>query len=61
MDKQNLQKIGEGLYMDAKSTLYVDMNEFIDFYKLPTEADTRTAILEQIKREFDVEVKLLNE
>lgn len=61
MDKQNLQKIGEGLYMDAKSTLYVDMNEFIGFYKLPNEAETRTAVLEQIKREFDVEVKLLDE
>lgn len=52
MEKSELKKIGEGFYVDGKGSVYFDMNEFIAFHKLPNEAQTKTAVWEEIKRAF---------
>ena len=54
MEKRELKKIEEGFYVDGNGAVYLDMNEFLAFHKLPDEA--RTAVWEEIKRAFDPDV-----
>jgi hypothetical protein len=56
MRKDELQKIGAGLYQDDKGSVYCDMLEFLTFNKLPDKPETRQAVWEELERQFSVKV-----
>jgi hypothetical protein len=53
MRKDELQKIGAGLYQDEKGSVYCDMQELLTFHKLPDKPETRRAVWEEIERQFE--------
>jgi hypothetical protein len=62
MRKDELQKIGAGLYQDDKGSVYCDMQEFLTFHKLPDKPETRQAVGEELERQFEAKViELLGE
>ena len=62
MRKDELQKIGVGLYQDDKGSVYCDMHEFLTFHKLPDKPETRQAVWEELERQFEAKVtELLGE
>ena len=56
MRKDELQKIGVGLYQDDKGSVYCDMPEFLTFHKLPDKPETRQAVWEELERQFEAKV-----
>jgi hypothetical protein len=62
MRKDELQKIGVGLYQDDKGSVYCDMQEFLTFHKLPDKPETRQAVWEELEKQFSAKViELLGE
>jgi hypothetical protein len=59
MRKDELQKIGAGLYQDEKGAVYCDIQEFLTFHKLPDTPETRRAVWEEIERQFESKVREL--
>jgi hypothetical protein len=56
MRKDELQKIGAGLYQDERGSVYCDMQEFLTFHKLPDKPETRRAVWEELERQFEAKV-----
>jgi hypothetical protein len=61
MRKDELQKIGAGIYQDEKGAVYCDMQEFVTFHKLPDDPETRRAVLEEIESQFEAKVTELSD
>ena len=55
MNKDDLQQIGPGLYTDEDRVVYVSLPEFLAAHKLPDQPEVRTAVLDQIQKEFSRE------
>jgi len=56
MRKDELQKIGAGLYQDERGSVYCDMQEFLTFHRLPDKSETRLAVWEELQRQFEAKV-----
>jgi hypothetical protein len=56
MRKDELQKIGVGLYRDERGSVYCDMQEFLTFHELPDKPETRQAVWEELERQFEAKV-----
>ena len=56
MRKDELHKIGTGLYRDEKGSVYCDMHELLTFHKLPDKSEIRQAVWEEIERQFKAKV-----
>jgi hypothetical protein len=56
MRKDELQKIGAGLYQDEKGSVYCDMQELLTFHELPDKPETRRAVWEELERQFEAKV-----
>jgi hypothetical protein len=56
MRKDELHKIGAGLYQDEKGAVYCDMQELLTFHTLPDKPEIRRAVWEELERQFEAKV-----
>lgn len=56
MRKDELHKIGAGLYQDERGSVYCDMQELLTFHMLPDKPEIRRAVWEEIERQFEAKV-----
>jgi hypothetical protein len=56
MRKDELHKIGAGLYQDERGSVYCDIQEFLTFHKLPDKPEIRRAVWEEIGMQFGAKV-----
>ena len=51
-----MRKIGAGLYQGERNSVYCDMQELLDFHKLPDKPEIRRAVWEELERQFEAKV-----
>jgi hypothetical protein len=56
MKKDELHKIGVGIYQDERGFVYSDIQELLTFHNLPDRPEIRRAVRDEIERQFGAEV-----